>query len=327
MVPFDKIRTHSNPISKNYFALGQRTHSFSNFCCESKWGCPVRAINGHQVSFSYFWHNGKHPNILIGEKIMNLTVHNAKFPPISTGAITYSKLADADYLAMMCHDIATPLSAIIGLTHILANEQCSPQKKNECVAMLNDSSAMIMGLMKNMLDLAKIESGRFELEEIHFDLAASVMAAAHIITPKAEEKGLNLYVTIGQFPQYMVGDSLRIRQIILNLLSNAVKFTHSGCISLDVQAVPDATGWQLRIAVTDTGMGMTPPQMARIFNKYEQADQSITRNYGGTGLGLTICRDLAQMMGGDILVESTPGMGSCFTALPIASASNRNGQP
>jgi len=141
------------------------------------------------------------------------------------------------------------------------------------------------------------------------------MEAVHIITPKAEEKGLNLYVTTGQIPEFMIGDSLRIRQIVVNLVSNAVKFTDAGCVSLDVQAVPDAEGWQLRITVTDTGIGMSPEQSARIFNKYEQADASTTRKYGGTGLGLTICRDLAQMMGGDILVESTPGMGSCFTAL------------
>jgi signal transduction histidine kinase len=169
--------------------------------------------------------------------------------------------------------------------------------------------------MKNMLDSAKMEAGKVELEEIHFDPAAAVMEAVHIITPKAEEKGLNLYVTTGQIPENMIGDPLRIRQIILNLLSNAVKFTDAGCISLDVQAVHDARGWQLRIAVTDTGIGMSPAQLARIFNKYEQADKSTTRKYGGTGLGLTICRDLAQMMCGDILVESTPGMGSCFTAL------------
>ena len=246
---------------------------------------------------------------------MNLVMRNADFPAILAVEAPYSKFEDADYLAMMCHEISTPLNAIIGLSHILANVDCSPQKKKECAAMLNDSSNMLMGLMKNMLDSAKMDAGKVELEDIPFDLATAVMEAVHIITPKAEEKGLNLYVTTGQIPEYMIGDPLRIRQIVVNLLSNAVKFTDAGCISLDIQAIPDPTGWQLRIAVTDTGIGMSHEQLARVFNKYEQADASTTRKYGGTGLGLTICRDLAQMMGGDILVESTPGMGSCFTAL------------
>jgi len=246
---------------------------------------------------------------------MNLVMRNADFPTILAVEAPYSKFGDADYLAMMCHEIGTPLTAIIGLSHILANVDCSPQKKKECAIMLNDSTSMLMGLMKNMMDSAKMEAGKVELEEIHFDLAGAVMEAVHIITPKAEEKGLNLYVTTGQIPEFIIGDPLRIRQIVVNLVSNAVKFTDAGCVSLDVQAVPDAEGWQLRITVTDTGIGMSPEQSTRIFNKYEQADTSTTRKYGGTGLGLTICRDLAQMMGGDILVESTPGMGSSFTAL------------
>jgi len=246
---------------------------------------------------------------------MNLVMRNADFPAILAVEAPYSKFEDADYLAMMCHEISTPLNAIIGLSHILANVDCSPQKKKECAAMLNDSSTMLIGLMRNMLDSAKMQAGKVELEEIPFDPIAAVMQATHIITPKAEEKGLNLYVTAGQIPSSLMGDPLRIRQIVVNLLSNAVKFTEAGCVSLEVQAVPDASGWQLRIAVADTGVGMSPQQLERIFNKYEQADISTTRKYGGTGLGLTICRDLAHMMGGDILVESTPGMGSRFTAL------------
>lgn len=245
---------------------------------------------------------------------MNLAVHNEEFLAITAGE-TYSKFSDADYLAFMCHEIGTPLAAIIGLSHILANVECGPQKKKECAVMLNDSATMLMGMMKNMLDSAKMGAGKVELEEIHFDPIAIVMEAVRIITPKAEEKGLNLYVTTGQTPEYMIGDPLRIQQIILNLLGNAVKFTDAGCINLDVQAVPAARGWQVRVTVNDTGIGISPQQSARIFNKYEQADSSTTRKFGGTGLGLSICRELAQMMGGDIMVESTMGVGSRFTVL------------
>jgi len=239
-----------------------------------------------------------------------------ELPAILPTLARNSKFNDADYLACMCHEIGTPLTAIVGLSHILANVECSPEKTKECAVMLNESSSMLMGLMKNMLDSSKLEAGMIEIENIEFDLAKVVREVAHIITPKAEAKGLNLYVHVGQVPASMTGDPLRIQQIVLNLLSNAVKFAEAGDIRLDVQALPDASGgWRVRIAVADGGIGIAPEKAAQIFDKYVQADSTTSRKYGGTGLGLTISRELAQMMGGDILVESTPGIGSCFTVL------------
>lgn len=247
---------------------------------------------------------------------MNLAVHNKDFPAIFAAGATYSKFNDADYLAFICHEIGTPLTAIVGLSHILANVQCSAEKKHECAIMLNESSAMLMGLMKNMLDSSKLGADMIEIEKTEFNLATIVQEAAHIILPKAEAKGIGLFVHLGQMPESMMGDPIRIQQIVLNLLSNAVKFTNAGYVRLDAQALPDARDrWRVRIAVTDTGIGMSPQQVSRIFDKYTQADASTTRKYGGTGLGLTISRELAQLMGGDIQVESTLGMGSCFTAL------------
>ncbi|MFZ4125019.1 MAG: sensor histidine kinase [Rickettsiales bacterium] len=247
---------------------------------------------------------------------MHLATQINELPAILPPQVRHSKFNDADYLACMCHEIGTPLTAIVGLSHILANVECSAEKKKECAVMLNESSTMLIGLMKNMLDSSKLEAGMIEIESIEFDLAKVVREVAHIITPKAEAKGLNLYVHIGQVPATMTGDPLRIQQIVINLLSNAVKFTSAGDIRLDVQALPDTNGgYRVRIAVTDTGIGMDPQQLARIFDKYAQADSTTARKYGGTGLGLTISRELAQMMGGDILVESTEGKGSCFTAL------------
>lgn len=239
-----------------------------------------------------------------------------KLPTILPPLAHQSKFNDADYLACMCHEIGTPLTAIVGLSHILANVECSAEKKKECAVMLNESASMLMRLMKNMLDSSKLEAGMIEIENIEFDLAKVVREVAHIITPKAEGKGLNLYIHMGQMPKVMSGDPLRIQQIVINLLSNAIKFTAAGDIRMEAQALPDAGGgYRVRIAVTDTGIGMEPQQLARIFDKYAQADSATSRKYGGTGLGLTISRELVQMMGGDILVESNPGTGSCFTML------------
>lgn len=247
---------------------------------------------------------------------MGQAMHNIEFPAFLAAGEPCSKFNDADYLVFMCHEIGTPLTAIVGLSHILANVNCSPEKKQECAIMLNESSAMLMGLMKNMLDSSKLEAGMIEIENIEFDLAKVIREAAHIILPKAEAKGIELFVHVGQMPISMIGDPLRIQQIVVNLLSNAVKFTNAGYVRLDAQALPDVNGrWRARIAVTDTGIGMSPQQAAGIFDKYKQAEASTSRNYGGTGLGLTICRELAQLMQGDIQVESTLGMGSCFTAL------------
>jgi two-component system sensor histidine kinase/response regulator len=239
-----------------------------------------------------------------------------QLPVILPPLARQSMFNDADYLACMCHEIGTPLTAIVGLSHILANVECSAEKKKECAIMLNESASMLMGLMKNMLDSSKLEAGMIEIENIEFDPAKLVREVAHILTPKAEAKGLNLYIHMRPMPKVMRGDPLRIQQIVINLLSNAIKFTDVGDIRLDVQALPDThEGYRLRIAVTDTGIGMEPEQAALIFDKYAQGDSTTARNYGGTGLGLTISRELARMMGGDILVESAPGEGSCFTAL------------
>lgn len=223
---------------------------------------------------------------------------------------------ESSYLADMCHEMRSPLTAILGISQILLTPMCSPQKQGQCVEILRNSTLMLKELVDVMLDNSRIESGMVELDHTSLDITKIIQEAAHIVTPKAEEKGLNLYVHIGRVPASLTGDSLRIRQIVVNLLSNAVKFTECGYIRLDAQAVPDANGgYRVRIAVTDTGIGIAPQQQARIFDKYTQAEASTYRRFGGTGLGLTICRELAHMMQGDIMVKSTPGKGSCFTAL------------
>lgn len=246
------------------------------------------------------------------------------YPNVSQPIRPYSRFNDADYLAVMCHEIGTPLNAIIGLSRILADVECSPRKKQECSEMLRDSSNMLMELMKNMLDYSKIDSGMLEIEDINFDLSRVMQEAANIIASKAQEKGVALHVHIEKCPRQFIGDPLRMRQIILNLLSNAVKFTEKGNVTLYVNVTRDEYGNdKLCITVADTGIGMSEDSLEKIFGKYAQANSSISRQYGGTGLGLSISQELAHMMNGNITVKSWPGMGSHFiVTLPLQKIPN-----
>lgn len=254
---------------------------------------------------------------------MRLATDIKEIPDILASETPLSRFRDADYLAIMCHEVGTPLTAIIGLSHILADVECSPQKKEECAEMLRDSANMLLGVMRNMLDSSKLEAGRVEIEDIQFDLTSLMREAVHIVALRAEEKGLELHVHIAEgLPSRCMGDPLRIRQILLNLLSNAVKFTERGCVALYVNAKVDANGNdQLWITVTDTGIGINEDSLEKIFGKYTQADSSISRRYGGTGLGLSISQDLAHLMHGGITATSWPGMGSHFIlTLPLKRA-------
>jgi signal transduction histidine kinase len=250
---------------------------------------------------------------------MNLAVSNS-FSDIIPAKAPRSRFEDVGYLDFMCHEIGTPLSAIIGLSHILTNVDCSIEKKKECAEMLRNSSSMLMGLMKNMLDTSKIEAGMIKIESIDFDLLKVVQEAVQIVSLKAAEKGLDLKVNIEDgFPKQYLGDPLRMCQILVNLLSNAIKFTEKGAITISVSTKLELNGRnQLCIAVSDTGIGMSEDELANIFSKYTQANSTISRKYGGTGLGLSICRDLAQLMQGDVSVESQLNVGSVFTlTLPL----------
>jgi len=254
---------------------------------------------------------------------MNLAAHTKEFPGIFPLEAPSSKFEDAEYLAVVCHEIGTPLTSIIGLSHVLSDVECSPQKKKECAEMLRDSSTMLMDLMKNMLDSSRLNAGMTEIEELDFDPVKVVQEAVHIIATRAAEKGLDLYVHITDgFPMQCIGDPLRIRQILLNLLSNAVKFTERGHVALYVNAKRDEHGNdQLCVTVADTGIGMCKESLKKIFGKYTQARASVNRKYGGTGLGLSISQKLAHLMHGDITVKSWPGMCSHFiVTLPLKIA-------
>jgi signal transduction histidine kinase len=251
---------------------------------------------------------------------MNLVTQIKGFLGVLPVRTRQSKFEDADYLAMLCHEIGTPLSAIIGLSHVLCNIECSAQKKKESAEMLRDSADMLAALMRNMLDSSKLNSGMIELEQIDFNLDKLMQEAVHIVAAKAKDKGLDLraHLADGLHLQW-IGDPLRIRQILVNLLSNAIKFTTKGYVAVYVNAGINLDGCdQICITVLDTGIGIGINAIEKIFDKYTQADPSVSREYGGTGLGLTISQDLAHLMHGDIAVKSWLGVGSHFTVtLPL----------
>lgn len=225
--------------------------------------------------------------------------------------------AKSDFLASMSHEIRTPMNAVIGLSRLLLRSQNLPPKERECVETLSVSADSLMGLLNDLLDLSKIESSRLELESIPFSIRAVAEEALRITRVKAEEKNITVSLNAsGDLPDQLVGDPTRIRQIITNLLSNAVKYTDTGSVLLSIRSGEDEkneSGVALIIEVADTGIGIPEDRLEAIFDHFTQSRSSDTRQYGGSGLGLTISRNLARLMGGDIRVESAAGKGSVFT--------------
>lgn len=226
--------------------------------------------------------------------------------------------AKSAFLANMSHEIRTPMNAVIGLTELLHDDSTDALQR-ERLRRVGDAAQHLLGLINDVLDLSRIEAGKLSLDTVAFDLRALVSRVCGMVESAAREKGLVLRQQIDPgLPPRLLGDERRLGQVLLNFLGNAVKFTADGEVGLQVIPVPGAPGravddpvW-LRFEVWDTGIGLTPEQQSRIFEAFEQADVSTTRQYGGTGLGLTISRELAQLMGGQTGVRSAPGQGSRF---------------
>ncbi|HRD46537.1 MAG TPA: ATP-binding protein [Caulobacter sp.] len=218
--------------------------------------------------------------------------------------------AKSAFLATMSHEIRTPLNGVLGMTQAMAMSDLSDSQR-ERLDVVRESAVALLALLNDVLDLSKIEAGKLDLEEIEFDLGEVLRGAHQAFTALANKKGLSFGLDSAAAEGVYLGDPTRVRQILYNLLSNAVKFTEQG--EIRVRADRDAAG--LRITVADTGPGIAEDKLPELFAKFTQADASTTRRYGGSGLGLSICRQLAELMGGEITVASRVGEGSCFTIL------------
>ncbi len=219
----------------------------------------------------------------------------------------------SQFLASMSHELRTPLNAIIGVTEMLREDAESLEQDLEPLDRVLGAARHLLTLINDVLDLSKIEAGRMELHLDTFALAPLIEDVARTIEPLAAKNGNRLVARCDEAIKTMHADQTRVRQTLLNLASNANKFTEKGTVTIDArERAENGRDW-IAISVTDTGIGMTPEQIGRLFQEFSQATSTTASKYGGTGLGLVISRRFCQMMGGDITVDSEPGRGSTFT--------------